>query len=228
VVYLVFNEGYSATGGDRLQRGDLCEEAVWLGRLLHRLVPDDSETGGLLALMLLHHARSGARQDSNGRPIPLAGQDRTRWDGALISEGTALIRATLARGAPGPYQIQAAIAAVHDQAQAFEQTDWAQIAELYAELARHAPSPVVEVNRAVAAGMAYGPRAGLAILAPVLASGVLEGYGPLHTAHADLLERLGDTDGAERVWEHAVGVTRNTAMRDGLLRRAQRRAGDSG
>src|ERR1035438_7873717 len=153
-VYPGVNEGYAATGGEELVRAGLCEEAIWLGRLLHRLLPGDAETAGLLALMLLHHGRAGARQDAGGRPVPLAGQDRSRWDQDLIAEGTGVLDAAMARRAPGPYQLQAAIIAVHVQAAAFADTDWQQIAALYSELARWDPSPVIEINRAVAVGAA--------------------------------------------------------------------------
>jgi RNA polymerase sigma-70 factor (ECF subfamily) len=218
VVYLVFNEGYAATGEAGLVRVDLCEEAIWLGRMLHRLLPADAETAGLLALMLLHHSRAAARQDADGRPVPLAEQDRSRWRRDLIAEGAAVLDAAVARRAPGPYQLQAAIAALHAHAPSVEATDWPQIAALYGRLARLAPSPVVEVNRAVAVGMADGPLAGLAVLAPVLASGALDGYAPLHAAHADLLERAGDP-GAAAAWARAVAATANPVLRDELHRR---------
>ena len=219
VVYLVFNEGYAATGGDRLVRGELCEEAIWLGRLLHRLLPADAETAGLLALMLLHHSRAAARQDADGRPVPLADQDRSRWDKALIAEGTSVLDAAMERRAPGPYQLQAAIIAVHAQAPSFDHIDWPEIAALYRELARWDPSPVIEINRAVAVGMADGPLAGLAILEPILTSGTLAGYAPLHAAHADLLDRAGDAEGAAAAWARAATATGNEALRDELRRR---------
>ncbi len=219
VIYLVFNEGYAATGGARLVRTELCAEAIRLGRLLHRLLPEDAETIGLLALMLLHNARAAGRQDADGRPIPLAEQDRGRWRHEMIAEGAALLDLALTRRSPGPYQVEAAIAALHAQASSFEQTDWVQIALLYRALARQAPSPVVEVNRAVAIGMADGPRAGLAILEPVLASGALADYGPLHAAHADLLDRAGDPDAAAAAWARAIAATENAALRAELQRR---------
>ncbi len=218
VVYLVFNEGFAASGGDALIRKELCEEAIWLGRLLRRLLPADAETAGLLALMLLHHARAAARQ-AGGRPVPLEEQDRSRWDRALIAEGTRVLDEALARRDPGSYQLQAAIAALHAQAPRFDDTDWPQIALLYGSLARLEHSPVVEVNRAVAVGMADGPLAGLAVLEPVLASGALEGYSPLYAAHAALLEKAGYPERARGAWARAAETSANSAVRDELLRR---------
>jgi len=225
VVYLVFNEGYAASEGERVVRADLCTEAIWLGRLLHRLLPDDPETAGLLALMLLHHARSASRQDAEGRPVLLADQDRGRWDRELIAQGVALLEGALARRSPGPYQLQAAIASLHAQAHSFEETDWGGIAAVYGELGRRAPSPVVEVNRAVAVGMADGPLAGLAVLEPILASGALAGYGPLHAAHADLLERAGEEQAAAAAWRRAIQSTENAALRANLELRLRKSSG---
>ncbi|HEY3187119.1 MAG TPA: sigma-70 family RNA polymerase sigma factor, partial [Solirubrobacteraceae bacterium] len=189
VVYLIFNEGYGAAEGDRLVRGELCGEAIRLGRLLARLMPDDAELGGLLALMLLHDARRAARVDAHGRWVALDEQDRTLWDQGRIREGLRTLDDALRRRTPGAYQVQAAIAALHVGAPSSEETDWAQIAELYGALARLAPSPVVEVNRAVAVAFASGPAAGLELLAPLLADPGLERYQPLHAAHAELLRR---------------------------------------
>jgi RNA polymerase sigma-70 factor, ECF subfamily len=223
VIYLVFNEGYAASGGAELVRVDLCAEAIWLGRVLHRLLPDDAESAGLLALMLLTHSHAPARADAAGLPVPLADQDRSLWSRELIVEGTAVLDAAVARRSPGPYQLQAAIAALHAQAPSFERTDWPQIAALYGELARRSPSPVVEVNRAVAVGLADGPLAGLAVLAPVLASGELDGYAPLHSAHADLLDRAGRPAEAVAAWARAIQTTENAPLREALERRVANR-----
>ncbi len=222
VVYLVFNEGFTATSGTGLIRDELCEEAIWLGRLLHRLLPADAETAGLLALMLLHHSRAAARRDDDGRPVPLAEQDRSRWDRVLIAEGTRVLDDALARREPGPYQMQAAIAALHAQSASAGEADWPQIALLYGALARLDPSPVVQVNRAVAVGMADGPLAGLAVLEPVLASGSLDGYSPLHAAHADLLEKAGYPERARGAWRRAAETSASPALRQELLRRHEK------
>jgi RNA polymerase sigma-70 factor (ECF subfamily) len=219
VVYLVFNEGFASSSGAALTRDDLCDEAIWLGRLLHRLMPRDAETTGLLALMLLHSSRRAARLAADGRPVPLAEQDRASWDGALIAEGTAVLDEALALRSPGSYQMQAAIAALHAAAGSFEATDWPQIALLYRSLARLDPSPVIEVNRAVAVGMADGPLAGLAVLAPVLDSAALSDYGPLHAAHGFLLEKAGYSERARAAWARAAASAGNEAVRDELLRR---------
>jgi RNA polymerase sigma-70 factor (ECF subfamily) len=219
VVYLVFNEGFASSGGASLTRDDLCDEAIWLGRLLRRLMPGDAETAGLLALMLLHSSRRAARLAADGRPVPLAEQDRACWDEGLIAEGTAVLDEALALHSPGSYQMQAAIAALHAAAGSFEATDWPQIALLYRSLSRLDLSPVIEVNRAVAVGMADGPLAGLAVLAPVLDSGALADYGPLHAAHGFLLEKAGYPERARGAWARAAAASGNAAVRDELLRR---------
>ena len=224
VVYLVFNEGWSASGGERLVRGELCAEAIRLGRLLVRLMPDDPEVAGLLALMLLHDSRRDARVDEHGDLVALDDQDRALWDQGRIREGTTLLDAALRRRRPGPYQLQAAIAALHATAPSPQRTDHAQIAELYGELARRAPSPVVDVNRAAALGRAGQPAAGLELLTPLLSDAALDGYVPLHAAHADLLERSGDAAGAARAYATAAGYAENPVARAELRRRAQRLA----
>src|SRR3954469_16583809 len=189
VVYLVFNEGYAASGGDRLVRGELCGEAIRLGRLLANLMPDDAEVLGLLALMLLQDARRPGRVDAAGRYVALDEQDRSRWDRGRIREGVTALESALRRRRTGPYQVQAAIAALHVEAPSAEETDWEQIAGLYGTLARLSPSRVAEVNRAVAVAFARGPRAGLELLAPLLADETVARYQPLHAAHAELLRR---------------------------------------
>jgi RNA polymerase sigma-70 factor (ECF subfamily) len=215
VVYLIFNEGYDATGGDRLVRGELCGEAIRLGRLLVRLMPDDAEAGGLLALMLLHDARREARVDERGEYVALPDQDRSCWDAGRIREGERALEDALGLRRPGPFQIQAAIAALHVQ----PQTDWAEIAALYATLARMEPSPIVEINRAVAVGFAHGPEAGLDILESPLGDPRLRGYAPLHAAHADLLRRAGDAAAADAAYELAIDASENAVQRAELTRR---------
>jgi RNA polymerase sigma-70 factor, ECF subfamily len=219
VVYLIFNEGYDAAAGDRLVRGELCSEAIRLGRLLAELMPGDAEVQGLLALMLLHDARRGARVDDRGGFVPLDRQDRSRWDQGRVREGVRTLERALALRRPGPYQLQAAIAALHVQAPAPEDTDWPQIADLYGALARVAPSPVVELNRAVAVGFADGPEAGLALLEPLAAAGSLAGYQPLHAARAELLRRAGDSEGAAAAYRRAIELSGNAVERAELERR---------
>ena len=218
VLYLIFNEGYAATSGDDPLRAELCDEAIRLARLLHELVPDHAEATGLLALMLLHHARAAARA-AFGRPVALDEQDRGRWDRDAIREGEELLAAAYAARRPGPYQLQAAIAALHARAAGPKATDWPAIASLYALLAGMMPSPVVELNRAVAVAMAEGPRAGLALLRGLIEEGSLDAYAPLHAAHADLLRRDGDSQGAAAAYARAIALTENTAQRAELQRR---------
>ncbi|XVQ83616.1 RNA polymerase sigma factor [Microbispora siamensis] len=219
VLYLLFNEGYSATAGADLVRHDLAAEAIRLARVLVRLMPDEPEAAGLLALMLLHHARRTARLDEAGDLVVLEDQDRGRWDAGRIAEGVALLDGVLRRGRPGPYQVQAAIAACHATAARPEDTDWPQIAVLYARLARLVPSPVVELNRAVAVGMAHGPAAGLALIDALRETGALAGYHLLPAARADLLRRLGRTDEAADAYREAAGLATTDAERRYLARR---------
>ncbi len=219
VLYLVFNEGYGASSGESLIRRELCAEAIRLGRVLVALMPDEPEALGLLALMLLHDARRGARTGDDGELVLLDDQDRSRWDRAAISEGAALVERALRMRAPGPYQLQAAIAALHDQATTPQATDWHQIAGLYGELARRSPSPVVALNHAVAVAMDEGIEAGLALIEEIAGTGVLDEYPYLHAARADLLRRLGRADEARAAYERALGLTANAAERRFLRRR---------
>ncbi|MDT7800671.1 MAG: polymerase sigma-70 factor, subfamily [Actinomycetota bacterium] len=217
VLYLTFNEGYSASAGPDLLRPDLAAEAVRLGRVLARLMPDEPEVLGLLALMLLQHARRATRVGPDGVLVPLEEQDRTRWDTALIAEGTQLLETALRRRHPGPYQIQAAIAACHATAGTPGDTDWAQIAGLYRELRKFVPSAVVELNRAVAVGMADGPLAGLALLDEL--AGPLEGYHLLPATRADFLRRLGRHAEAAQWYATARELATTAAERSYLTRR---------
>jgi RNA polymerase sigma-70 factor (ECF subfamily) len=219
VIYLVFNEGYGASSGEALVRRELCAEAVRLGRVIAGLMPDEPEAIGLLALMLLHDARREARVGPDGELIILDDQDRTRWDRRRIEEGVALLERALRMRAPGPYQLQAAIAALHDRAETPDETDWPQIAALYAELERRSPSPVVALNHAVAVAMARGPEVGLARIEDLAAGGLLDEYPYLHAARADLLRRLGRFDEARSAYERALGLTSNAAERRFLHRR---------
>jgi RNA polymerase sigma-70 factor (ECF subfamily) len=219
VIYLIFNEGYAASEGERLVRGELCSEAIRLGRLLAGLMPDDAEALGLLALMLLHDARRDARVDSTGRYVALTGQDRSGWDQGRIREGLRALEAAARLRRPGPYQLQAAIAALHLDAPPGGEPDWQAIAELYGALARLRPSPVVELNRAVAVAFAGGPAAGLELLAPLLADERLASYQPLHAAHAELLRRSADDAGAARAYERAIELSTNDVERRELERR---------
>ena len=209
VIYLVFNEGYAATSGDELVREDLCSEAIRLGHDLASLMPDEPEVTGLLALMLLIAARRPARTAPDGSLVPLPEQDRTLWDGAQIAEGQALVRSCLRRNVPGPYQLQAAINAVHSDAPSAAETDWGQILTLYDQLLAMDRSPVVALNRAVALAEVRGPEAGLAALDGL----PLEGYHLLHAVRADLLRRLGRTAEAAAEYETARALTDNEAER---------------
>jgi RNA polymerase sigma-70 factor, ECF subfamily len=211
VIYLVFNEGYAATAGDRLVREELCSEAIRLGRLLAELMPDDAETAGLLALMLIHDARRAARIDDAGDYVALPDQDRDRWDGERLAAGRAQLDRALRLRRPGPYQVEAAIASLHCE----PIVDWPQVAELYAMLGKLAPSPVVEVNRAVALGMAGDPAAGLEVLAAL----DLDRYQPFHAARAELLRRSGDSPGAGIAYTRAIELSANAVERAELERR---------
>jgi RNA polymerase sigma-70 factor, ECF subfamily len=219
VLYLLFNEGYSASTGADLVRQGLCAEAIRLGRALAQLMPDEPEALGLLALMYFHDARRLARTDAEGDLVRLEDQDRTRWDQREIGEGTVALDAALRRGVAGPYVLQAAIAACHATASHAADTDWAQIARLYGQLAVVVPSPVIELNRAVAVAMAYGPAAGLELVAAVESSGALEGYHLLPATRADFLERLGRTTEAAASYAEALGMAATDAERRYLTRK---------
>ncbi|NEA32658.1 RNA polymerase sigma factor [Streptomyces sp. SID13031] len=224
VLYLLFNEGYTATAGADLVRRNLSAEAIRLGRVLAHLMPDEPEVSGLLALMLLHDARSVSRQHDDGRLIPLEEQDRSRWDTAKIADGIEVLENALRRREPGPYQIQAAIAACHATAQNTTDTDWPQIAGLYGQLARYLPSPVVRLNQAVAIGLAEGPEAGLLLVEELIAAGTLSEYHLLSATRADLLRRAGRLDEAATAYREALTHATTDAERAFLQRRIEETA----
>jgi RNA polymerase sigma-70 factor (ECF subfamily) len=228
VLYLIFNEGYGATSGESLVRRELCAESIRLTRVLVELMPDEPEVLGLLALMLLHDARRDARVGPAGELVLLDDQDRSRWDRARIDEGRAALDRAMRMRRPGPYQLQAAIAALHDDAATASDTDWRQIAALYDALMRHAPSPVVALNGAVAVAMASGPEAGLRLIDDLADAGELTDYPYLHAAQADLLRRLGRWDEAAEAYRRAEGLTSNAAERAFLARRIRELAGAAG
>jgi RNA polymerase sigma-70 factor (ECF subfamily) len=222
VVYLIFNEGYSATAGDDWMRPALCDEALRLGRILAELAPDEPEVHGLVGLMEIQASRSRARTGPAGEPILLFDQNRARWDRLLIRRGlAALDRAEKLGGARGPYTLQASIAACHAQALTPPDTDWIRISELYAELAQIAPSPIVELNRAVAVAMAHGPQAGLTLIDQLASEPALKAYHLLPSVRGDFLAKLGRLDEARREFEQAASLTRNARERKLLLERAQ-------
>jgi RNA polymerase sigma-70 factor (ECF subfamily) len=227
VIYLIFNEGYAATAGDDWMRPALCEDALRLGRVLAELAPREPEVHGLAALMEIQASRSGARTGPSGEPILLLDQNRARWDQLLISRGLAALtrseklRAGNDDGRQGPYALQAAIAACHARARTPEETDWAQIVALYSELARLTPSPVVELNRAVALAMAFGPAAGLELVDTLTSEPSLENYHLLPSVRGDLLKKLGRMDEARTEFERAASLTRNTRERELLIGRAR-------
>ena len=222
VLYLVFTEGHTTTSGDRLHRLDLTEEAIRLTRQVHALLPDDGEVTGLLALMLLTEARRPARTMPSGELVPLAEQDRSRWDTAYVQEGVALVTDALSRTRVGPYQVQAAIAAVHDEAATAAETDWPQILALYDILEQLAPGPVVSLNRAVALAMVQGPQAGLVLLTELEGDRRLARHHRLHAVRAHLLEMTGDLDGARESYLLASRLTTSMPEQDHLRRRAER------
>jgi RNA polymerase sigma factor (sigma-70 family) len=222
VLYLVFNEGYTTSGGRELQRSDLTSEAIRLTRAVRRLLPDVAEVSGLLALMLLTDARRAARTGPDGELIPLTTQNRTLWDQTLIAEGTAILTDTLSRGSVGPYQLQAAIAALHDEAPRTEDTDWPQILALYELLRRMSDNPMVDLNHAIASAMVHGPPAGLALLASLDADGRLAGHHRLDAVRAHLLELHGDLQGAIAHYRIAATGTTSIPERNYLLIQAAR------
>jgi RNA polymerase sigma factor (sigma-70 family) len=222
VLYLIFNEGYTTSSGPELSRSDLSSEAIRLTRAVHTLLPEDGEVAGLLALMLLTDARRAARTGPAGELIPLNEQDRRLWDQRAISEGVALVTATLSRGSIGTYQLQAAIAAVHDEAARVEDTDWPQILALYGLLKRMSDNPMVTLNHAIATAMVHGPAAGLELLRPLDADARLAGHHRLDAVRAHLLERAGDHEAAVALYRKAAGRTTSIPERDYLIAQAAR------
>jgi RNA polymerase sigma-70 factor, ECF subfamily len=222
VVYLVFNEGYAATTTDSVVRTDLCDEALRLADLLAQLCPDDAEVLGLRALLVLHDARRPGRVSADGRLVPLAEQDRSRWDHRRIERGSTLVEEALRTGPVGPYQLEAAIAALHAEARTYEETDWSQIVALYGLLERSEPGPLVELNRAVALAMRDGPRAGLAELDRIDASGALSSHHRLPAARAHLLEELGRPQEAAAAYDEAIALVASPAERAYLVQRRDR------
>jgi RNA polymerase sigma-70 factor (ECF subfamily) len=219
VIYALFNEGYGASAGAELIRTGLCAEAIRLARLLARLMPDEPEALGLLSLLLLHDARRAARLDAAGDLVTLEEQDRGLWDTAKIAEGCAVLDAAVRRRQPGPYQLQAAIAACHASAPTAAATDWAEIAALYERLSRMVPTPVIALNRAVAVAMADGPAAGLLLVDQLEQTGDLDGYYLLPATRADLLRRLGNAERAEAAYRRAMELAPTDAERRYLARR---------
>ena len=228
VIYLIFNEGYAATAGDDWMRPGLCEEALRLGRILAELVPKEPEVHGLVALMEIQASRSGARTGPTGEPILLLDQDRARWDQLLIRRGfAALDRAEKLGSIPGPYTLQAQIAACHARAHSADETDWERIADTYRALAQRAPSPIVELNRAVALSMAFGPAAALEVVDALTSEPSLRSYHLLPSVRGDLLSKLGRLDEARAEFERAASLTRNARERNLLIERAARCANGS-
>jgi RNA polymerase sigma factor (sigma-70 family) len=225
VLYLIFNEGYTSTGGHQLWRADLSHEAIRLTRIVHKLQPDDTEVAGLLALMLLTDARRMARTGTEGEMIPLTKQDRAVWDKEQIAEGVALLSATLPRGSVGPYQLQAAIAAVHDEAASVEETDWPQILALYELLGRMSDNPMVALNHAIAVAMVHGPARGVELLDGLKSDARIAEHHRLDAVRAHLLELAGDRDAAVRHYRAAAAKTANLPERNYLLKQAARLSG---
>jgi RNA polymerase sigma factor (sigma-70 family) len=228
VLYLIFNEGYTASSGDALQRADLMAEALRLARSLHRLLPGEGEVAGLLALMLLTEARRPARTRADGGLVPLAEQDRTLWDADLVAEGVGLVTRTLGTAPLGPYQVQAAIAAVHDEAPTAEDTDWPQVVALYEVLAGLAPNPMVTLNQAVALAMVHGPRVGLARLAALDDDARTAHHHRLHAVRAHLLEQAGEVEAALAAYRDAARLTASRPEQRYLEERAARLRPDAG